>query len=179
MRLPPPLRRKLNDLIDNEIHRCRVQLGRIDRHRIYKQLKKTLLSDPFYNRFVELVTDLLFDDWCKREVYTRIDKARADYVPKATTNGDLPEALERDTKQPVFVKVPGEGGKLHPKYMAEASDDEHRVVSERREQQALVLLRKSRWHKEVIDLADRHGLSENVVAELFEIRSSEGDEEEG
>lgn len=183
MRLPPPLRRALNQLIDNELTRCKVVLGDVDpRPRAWRQLKKTLQTDPFYNSFLEFIVERLLDDYLKGEVHKRIDKARQEYVPKESNEycQDIPAIAHSDTRQPVWIKPPGPGGKPTPKLMTEAGDRDHIRIAERREQQGLLLLRKSRWHKDVVDWADRHGLSEHIVQELFEIDASEngsGDDE--
>ncbi len=182
MRLPRPLRHQLNMLIDNELMRCKVQLGDVDpRPRAWRQLKKTMQTDPFYNRFLEYITEGLLDDFFKAEINRRVDNTRAEYMPKQ--NGDYsedaPDIAHSDTKQPVWIKPPGPGGRPTPKLMTEASDQDHVRIAERREQQGLLLLRKSRWHKEVVDWADRHGLTEHIVTELFEIDAPDEDSENG
>lgn len=176
MRLPPPLRRSLNQLIDNELYRCKIQLEEVDpRPRAWRQLKKTLLFDPFYNEFLEFITDRLLDDFLKKEVHKRVDRAQQQYIPKENgeSSDDVPAIAYTDTRQPVWIKPPGRDGKPTPKLMVEASDMDHIRIAERREQQGLTLLRKSRWHKDVVDWADRHEISEHIVQELFDIDALE------
>lgn len=176
MRLPPPLRRALNQLIDNELTRSKKVFRDSDpRNRAWRQLKKTLQTDPFYNAFLEFLVEGMLDDFLKGEVHKRVDQARQQYVPKGDGeySDDVPVITCSDTRHPVWIKPPGPGGKPTPKLMTEAGDRDHIRIAERREQQGLLLLRKSRWHKDVVDWADRHGLSEHIVQELFEIEPDE------
>lgn len=174
MRLPPPLRRALNQLIDNELYRAK-QTDLDPRNRAWRQLKKTLQTDPFYNAFLEFIVEGLLDDFFKSEVYKRVDHARQEYMPKEDGEycDDTPAIAHSDTKQPVWIKPPGQSGKPVPKLMVEANDQDHIRIAERREQQGLLLIRKSRWHKDVVDWASRHELNEHIVQELFEIEPSE------
>lgn len=174
MKYPRPYRRALNQVIDNVLMHARAEVGGLDpRPRAVALLKKEL-EHNFYEHFMAWVVGELLNEFYRREVYKRVDSRRADYVPREAKNGNhAPDIAYEKTKHPVWIKPPGPGGVPTPKLMAEASDDDHRRISERREQQALPLLRESRWHKGVVDWADKEGISKNLVGKLFEIEAPE------
>lgn len=182
MRLPPPIRRALNRLVDNEIYRSEVQLGRIDEYRSYKQFKKVLLEDEFYSDLLEMIQLKLIDKWCKEQVQNRIDHTYDDYELTPEQFERLPEKLQRvfeqNGKQRRFVRI--DNGSEHiPKRVKKLSTWEHRRVGEQRQQKIAQLENPRNWHFAVAAAGEELGIENGgVVEKLFEIRRPEDEDED-
>ncbi len=173
-RLLPPHRHALNMLIDNEIYRSEVQLGRIDEYKAYKQLKKTLTDDPFYAELLEAITAKLLDRYCKEQVQHRIDHSYVSYEISQEQYERLPEDLkskfDRSGRQRKFVRVDKGGGRFTPKRVTELDVHEHRRVGEQRQMKISQLANVRNWHYAVAEAGERLGIEERVAAELFAVQ---------